>query len=248
MSEGISRRNMLVGASVGALALSLGAAGVRIARADEEESVLDEPELPDGALWFLDVVEPYQAKYFGSGEYSMGGDVYYHCMRLECNNSLGQGWALFNLKGSYRSMSFVAGHIDGENMYDVTYTLEGDGVILATCEVLANDLPFYVEVPLEGVKQLRIYANEGRADYAALGNIMIYPVDDVAASTTTVVPDGDYPVQVDDGGATVTVTVSVSGNQVVALDIDSATGSASPAAISRAFTNLIKTQGVKEAV
>jgi hypothetical protein len=233
---------MLVGASVGALALSLGTAGVRVAGADEgEEATLDETELSDGALWFLDAVEPYQTDYFESGTYSMAGDAYYHGMLLK---GRGYGWALFNLKGNYKSMSFIAGHVDGKDMDDVTYMFEGDGVTLATCEIPASGLPFYAEVPLEGVKQLRIYTNEGSGGWcAALGNVMIYPVDGVAASTTTVVPDGSYPVSLDSDGATVTVTIDVANNEIAALNIDSATGSLSPALLLTALQQLIKTQG-----
>ena len=98
----------------------------------------------------------------------MGGKAYDHCMCFDgyfC-------YANYNLEGKYNTLSFDAGHIDGEGGYPTNevkiYVDDNDPIIK---RINNEDFPVHVEIKLNGAQHLKIQnANSGYA----IANVYVY--------------------------------------------------------------------------
>ena len=84
----------------------------------------------------------------------MGGTRYRNVVRYDFS-PVG-GFSLHNLNGQFRSLTGYVGRIDGAGMIDATLDIYGDGTLLATYEISAQDLPIPFSVSVEGIRLLRI--------------------------------------------------------------------------------------------
>jgi len=111
--------------------------------------------------------------------FSMGGVSYYNGFTIGTYTN--GGYACFNLNGQYRSLTGVAGNVDGVN-HAVTYNVLGDGELLTKINIAGGGLPVPFDIDVTGVKELKIQAT-GDSNYSegvGFGN----PVVSVLSSVT----------------------------------------------------------------
>lgn len=81
-------------------------------------------------------------------------------------------YSLHNLNGQYRQLTGYVGRVDGSAMQNATMNIIGDGRVLATHHLTAQDLPTAVSVFVEGIRQLRIefiFPSADRIEYSFSG-------------------------------------------------------------------------------
>jgi hypothetical protein len=73
------------------------------------------------------------------------------------NNPQERGsFTLHNLNNQYVLLTGYVGRIDGWGMFDATMNIIGDGRLLRSIRLTATDMPTFVSVSVEGIRQLRI--------------------------------------------------------------------------------------------
>lgn len=109
--------------------------------------------------YLLDVCQPYESEQFKkviNGEtVSMSGKSYTNGFALG-DYKYDSSYAMFNLDGQYTSLSFLVGHIDGEEMGFGAFKIYCDGVLSKELSINADALPQKFTIDLTGVKQLKI--------------------------------------------------------------------------------------------
>lgn len=113
-----------------------------------------------------DVCPPYQShEYKTPATFKMAGVDYAHGFTLRCHG----GYALFNLNGSYNTLEFDLGFVEGDKV-DCHIDILLDGQVSQSIEMGSEDLPKHFVVPLNGALQLKIvngpYGNTGCYGFA----------------------------------------------------------------------------------
>ena len=83
-------------------------------------------------------------------------------------------FSLHNLNRQYRSLTGYIGRVDGSVMSNATFRIYGDGRLLETYNVNAQDLPKAISVFVEDIRQLRIvamFSSSGAVTYAVVGTL-----------------------------------------------------------------------------
>ncbi len=119
----------------------------------------------DTPTYLLDVCKPYESQeyweYINGESCNMGGTAYTNAFVLGS-----ESYAIFNIGGSYKTLSFMLGHIDGTRMEDTKVKIYCDGVLQREIPVSCQDLPKKITVDITGVKQIKIMKEyTDRSDY-----------------------------------------------------------------------------------
>jgi hypothetical protein len=98
----------------------------------------------------------------------MGGDVYSDAIIYGVgpnSNATGRCFSRHNLSGQFRMLTGYVGRVDGSAMSNLTINIIGDGNILFTRALVAQDLPLPISISVEGVNVLEIeFRNVERID------------------------------------------------------------------------------------
>lgn len=126
------------------------------------------------SAYLLNVCPPYQESCLRTpATVSMAGKQYANCFYLGDYSWQGDGcWALFNLNGKYDTLKFVAGHMDGHDMYSGSINIYLDGELALSVELDGEMLPEEYVLPLNGALQMKI-ENGGQASSYALADIRV---------------------------------------------------------------------------
>lgn len=107
--------------------------------------------------YLVNLCSPYQSNgYDTPAVFKIAGDEYTHGFTLPCHN----GYALFNLKGSFDTLEFDLGYVSG-NKVDCLINFFTDGQLTRTIEMGCEDLPQHFQVPLDSALQLKIEMSPG---------------------------------------------------------------------------------------
>jgi len=102
---------------------------------------------------FVKVVPPYETNNCKVIDaVTMAGNKYYNVIRYNANTS----YSLHNLNGQYTQITGYLGHIDGEGTQKGTMTFYGDGNIIKSIDINAEQLPQNITIDVTGVLQLKI--------------------------------------------------------------------------------------------
>jgi len=127
-------------------------------------------EAPGVKQYLPSIMEPYQSsRYYDPTTATMAGTKYANIICLGAYSS--GGWALYNLNGQYRSLSFDMGHNDGDEMRSGTINVYLDGELTFSADMDAEDLPKHFTVPLHNALQMKLETTNG---YYRLANVEIY--------------------------------------------------------------------------
>lgn len=123
----------------------------------------------------------YYEEYSGDAEksFSMGGHPYNTGFTIGTYPE--GGYASFNLDGKYSYISGKAGNFDNKN-YSVSYVFYGDGNIIGTVDIIGGALPIDFDFSIEGVKQLKIVADQSQNYSNAVGFADVILSDSVIES------------------------------------------------------------------
>ena len=115
-------------------------------------------EKPGDKIYLTDVCSPYGGENYtvyssAKGEFlSMGGINYTNGIKLKHSN----GFALTRLNGQYKSMSFILGRPDEDNIIDTTVNIFVDDVLIKTIKVNGEALPQKYDVHLNYGLHLKV--------------------------------------------------------------------------------------------
>lgn len=116
------------------------------------------------------VCPPYQSYRFETySTVEMSGQKYANAAKY--GNWTYDGWALYNLNGQYETLSFDMGHVDGDEMREVTLNIYLDDNLAFSVDMDAEDLPEHYTVELHNALQMKIEMTNG---FYRLANIEIY--------------------------------------------------------------------------
>lgn len=90
---------------------------------------------------------------------TMGGTIYDEAINYDRGGTWdgNSRYSLHNLNGQYTMLFGYIGHIDESKMHDATFNFyKDDGKVLASYDLTAQDLPFYISLDVTDVKQLKI--------------------------------------------------------------------------------------------
>lgn len=135
---------------------------------EDDLSAITEPRVPEPVIKHDYVgkdIESYEhgsyyKEYSGDNKedfFSLGGEHYYTGFTIGTYPN--GGYANFNLGGQYSYISGKAGNVDNTN-YSVSYLFYGDGELIDIVNIKGGALPVEFEIPIEGVKQLKIVADQ----------------------------------------------------------------------------------------
>lgn len=115
-------------------------------------------EKPGDKIYLTDVCPPYGGENYkiitsGKGEFlNMGGKKYTNGIKLKYSS----GFALSSLNGEFKSMSFILGRPDEDNIVDTTVNIFVDDVLIKSIEVDGEALPQKYDIPLNYGLHLKI--------------------------------------------------------------------------------------------
>ncbi len=113
-----------------------------------------------GNTSFLDVCEPYSkysSQIYSDGKtFKMDGKSYSDGIHF----NFGEGYALFNLDGRYRTLSVDIGHYDDDVSWDKNVSFIVDGKTVKTITIEAEQLVKHVTIPLNYGLQMKIVGSE----------------------------------------------------------------------------------------
>jgi len=129
---------------------------------------------PAETVPFLKVAPAYDvsntAMVWTANDVTMGGNKYNDAIVY---SNIDTTYSLHNLNGKYKKITGYIGHVDGSNMSDATFNFYGDGNLIASYDVKAQDLPKQISLIVTGVKQFKIEVinqrGSGWVDYAFVG-------------------------------------------------------------------------------
>ena len=139
---------------------------------DDETLLAKKTEIEGKAgKWLIEVCEPYESNSYNTNAFNMSGEERAHGFTMSSDH-----YAIWNLNGDYKMLTFDLGHADGAKMFNCTVKIYCDDVLVKTIEVSADKLPISYEINLEGVKQLKITTSDDRLNDTAVGfaNVKIY--------------------------------------------------------------------------
>lgn len=127
-------------------------------------------EAPGVKQYLNTVCPPYQSYRFETySTVEMSGQKYANAAKY--GNWTYDGWALYNLNGQYETLSFDMGHVDGDEMREVTLNIYLDDNLAFSVDMDAEDLPEHYTVELHNALQMKIEMTNG---FYRLANIEIY--------------------------------------------------------------------------
>ncbi len=115
-------------------------------------------EKPGDKIYLTDVCPPYGGEKYdiyssSKGEFlSIGGQKYTNGIKLRYHS----GFALVRLNGQYKSMSFIMGRPDKDNIVDTTVNIFVDDVLVKSIQVDGEALPRKYDIPLNYGLHLKI--------------------------------------------------------------------------------------------
>ena len=104
-------------------------------------------------ITFLEVAPSYDRSGASVGDATLTGIQYRNALVLTTTSG---GYSLHNLNRRYTRFTGEIGRVDGTNSRDATVHIYGDGTLLRTFNLKANDLPEDFDLKVEGIRQLRI--------------------------------------------------------------------------------------------
>lgn len=116
--------------------------------------------------YLLDVCKPYSTigsykEYINGETFLMGGKEYTNGFVLGTGPySDEEDFAIFNLNGEYKILSFSVGHRDGAKMNDTKIKIYCDGVLEKTYTIKCEALPQKISIDVTGVKSIKIETDE----------------------------------------------------------------------------------------
>lgn len=117
-------------------------------------------------IYLLSVCKPYATssytEYVNGELVRMGGDSYTDGFTLQYKGS----YAIYNIDGAYKTLSFIVGHCDGTDMGDATIKVYCDGILKREIAMGAEDLPQKITLDITGVDQLKFELTTRWAVYA----------------------------------------------------------------------------------
>lgn len=119
---------------------------------------MEPPKNADGNYYLVGVAPPYEVDdlktylQIDGQSFMMAGKMYSNGVTLNYDKAYG----LFNLDGKYQTLSFILGHVDKTNMKSSVISFFVDGQEIKSIEVLPEDMPYNVTIPLNGGSQLKI--------------------------------------------------------------------------------------------
>ena len=121
--------------------------------------------------WMVDVLTPYESTSYEAETFKMSGQDCLYGFFMRSGN-----YAMWNLGGEYRAISFDLGHVDGSNMSACTVSIYCDGTLKESFVVNPDALPQYYEISVEGVQQLKISIKDDAilTPYTGFANVKIY--------------------------------------------------------------------------
>lgn len=136
--------------------------------------------LPGEEQYLLDVCPPYEARLVGQHTLSngkcfpMANQSYTNGLTLGRSQMKGNSYALFNLNGSYESLTFKVGHEDGTGMYGGVLSIFLDGKLVEKIELCAEDLPKDVTIALNHALSMKFSIEcERDGAYYGLANMTL---------------------------------------------------------------------------
>ncbi len=117
---------------------------------------------------WLDVCGPYQ--YEGGTEYRLTDNKYFTMSGQKYTNgfvfekiTIGDDcrWALFNLNGKYKQLTFTVGHIDDTPAANAKLNVYLDGIIAYTKKLKYDDVAQKITIPLNNALQMKITVGNG---------------------------------------------------------------------------------------
>lgn len=112
---------------------------------------------------FMNILQPYEKRGYSeksSGYFMEMGRVKY-TNGFQLGTSLEKSYAIFNLNGQYSKISGIIGHVDGSGANDKVVLISCDGLLVATIEIGALDLPKEFTIDVTGIKQLKFERSSG---------------------------------------------------------------------------------------
>lgn len=105
-------------------------------------------------LDFIEVLQPYESnRYTTPNTMTMMGNTYSNGFQLDFAYS---GYALFNLDGTYETLEFDMGHIDGSSMVSISFNVYLDGKFEKTIEANPEMRVTHTSIPLNHALQMKI--------------------------------------------------------------------------------------------
>lgn len=127
-------------------------------------------EMPGTKQYLTSVLQPYQSiRYEAVPTTTLAGKKYANAISLGYGYL--SGWALYNLNGQYKTLSFDMGHYDGSDMRKGTLNIYLDGQLSFSVDMEPEELPKHFTVPLYNALQMKL---EMSNDCYDLGNVEIY--------------------------------------------------------------------------
>lgn len=98
--------------------------------------------------------ETYHYSQYINGElFSMSGKERTNGFTLY--DKYGVGYAISNIDGSFREISFDVGHVDNTSMVDAKLMIYRDGILYKTYEIKSDALATSIKIPLLGINQIK---------------------------------------------------------------------------------------------
>jgi TolB-like protein len=132
---------------------------------------------PTSSVSLLGTAPSYDNSGASVGNASLAGIQYRDILLLTTTSG---GYSLHNLNRRYARFTCNIGRVDGTNSRDSTISFFGDGTLLRTFNLKANDLPLDINLEVEGIRQLRIEFGGSGSQYSyntryALVNTILIP-------------------------------------------------------------------------
>ncbi len=122
----------------------------------------------------LDTTALYGGRYYElvdpaeSDGFSMGSDTYYEGFIIRDT-----GYALFDLKGAYTSISFTVGHINDSSIEDSEMKVYLNDQFVQAYSLSGQSVPQKITIPLNGAANLKIEMTEYGPDWG-FANVVLY--------------------------------------------------------------------------
>ena len=130
------------------------------------------PTPPASSVSFLDAAPSYDRESVTVENVTVGGVQYRDVLVLSTGY---RGYSLHNLNGRFSRISGRIGRVDGTHSIDSTVHFYGDGLLLRTINLKANDLPVEIFLETTGIRQLKIEfaGGSGIPKYALINAFLI---------------------------------------------------------------------------
>jgi len=128
---------------------------------------------PASSVSFLEETPSYDRSGATVGNATLASNQYQNVLILSTRWG---GYSLHNLNRRFTRVTGSIGRVDGTPSNDATVSFYGDGALLRTFNLKANDLPVDFDLQVEGIRQLRIeFGGSSNSDtrYALINTVLI---------------------------------------------------------------------------